>query len=144
MPPNAATSFERRLLDAIVSAHSQIALDQDPKTLSQGLLTALLDLTESESGFICETSIEGGSADPESYAAADGASSAATGLFYAKRTPSGQESRELDALLGAVSWPAAKRYSAMPRWPLPNKKVSRTATSPSAPSWACRFAAAAP
>lgn len=91
------------LLDAISRAQSLYILGADPNAIFDGMLAALLDITESEYGFIGEVRRE---ADGVPYlktqALTNIAWDEATRAFHAANAPRGLEFRNLRTLFGAV------------------------------------------
>lgn len=92
-----------RLLQAITTAQSQLLGVIDPNTLFEGLLRALLELTDSEYGFIGETlRTPEGAPYLKTKAITNIAWNEATRSFYDDNAPTGLEFYNLDTLFGRV------------------------------------------
>jgi len=91
------------LLDAISHAQSLYITGADPQAIFDGMLSALLEMTASEYGFIGEVLHE---ADGTPYLKTQAITNIAwdetTRAFYAATAPAGMEFRNLDTLFGAV------------------------------------------
>lgn len=94
---------ELRLLDAITAAQAQTLQDIDAPTIFEGLLEVLLELTESEYGFIAEVLwTEKGAPYLKTRAITDITWNEETKRFYDENAPSGMEFHNLDTLFGAA------------------------------------------
>lgn len=92
-----------KLLTAITKAQDQLLGVIEPDTLFDGLLQALLDLTDSEYGFVGET-LRTESGDPylKTHAITNIAWNEETRRFYEENAPNGLEFYNLKSLFGAV------------------------------------------
>lgn len=91
------------LLDAITHAQSLYIKGADSNTIFDGMLAALLDITESEFGFIGEVRRESdGVPYMKTQAVTNIAWDETTQAFYAANAPRGMEFRNLQTLFGAV------------------------------------------
>ena len=92
-----------RLLRAISDAHERFISYSNPRDLFDGMLGSLLDLTESEYGFIGEVLYtEDGSPYLKTHAITNIAWNTETRNFYEKNAPQGLEFYNLKTLFGAV------------------------------------------
>ncbi len=92
-----------RLLDAITTAQAQLLGVVDPEALFDGLLRALLDLSDSKYGFIGETlSTDTGDPYLKTHAITNIAWDEETRRFYDDNAPNGLEFHNLKTLFGAV------------------------------------------
>ncbi|MBO3708509.1 MAG: PAS domain S-box protein [Candidatus Accumulibacter sp.] len=91
------------LLDAISHTQSLYITGADPQTIFDGMLAALLAMTESAYGFIGEVLREAdGTPYLKTQAITNIAWDEASRGFYAANAPAGMEFRKLDTLFGAV------------------------------------------
>lgn len=92
-----------RLLGAITTAQAQLVGVVEPDSLFDGLLRALLDLTDSEYGFIGET-LRTANGDPylKTHAITNIAWNQETRRFYEDNAPNGLEFHNLKTLFGTV------------------------------------------
>jgi GAF domain-containing protein len=92
-----------RLLGAITTAQAQLVGVVEPDSLFDGLLRALLDLTDSEYGFIGET-LRTANGDPylKTHAITNIAWNQETRRFYEDNAPNGLEFYNLKTLFGTV------------------------------------------
>ena len=96
-------SIESLLLSAITRAQSQFVLSQDARTVFDGMLEALLRLTDSEYGFIGEIfHDEDGSPFLKSHAITNIAWNEETQRLYDENVEQGLEFRNLNTLFGSV------------------------------------------
>ncbi len=101
--PETAPQLTNKLLQAITKAQSEFIANADPRILFDGLLENLLEITESEYGFIGEVL-----RDPDdtpylkTYALTNIAWNDETRKFYAENAPGGLEFRNLKTLFGEV------------------------------------------
>ena len=94
---------EKRLLKAIATVLSQYISETDPYILFNGLLDALLDVTQSEYGFIGEVLFDpGGKPSVRSYATTNISWSPETKRLYEENRRKGMIFSRLDSLYGAV------------------------------------------
>jgi PAS domain S-box-containing protein len=94
---------ERRLLDALSQAQSHFISGRDPHDLFDNLLKAIIQLTESEYGFVGEILHDDGDAPYlKTRALTNIAWSEETREFYEKNAPRGLEFRNLNTLFGEV------------------------------------------
>ena len=112
----AALHESNLLLRTISSIQSQAIADVEPKVLFDGLLDSLLELTQSEYGFIGEVlfAVDGSPYMEEAYMKIRGRSylkthaitniawNEETRIFYEKNAPKGMEFHNLNTLFGAV------------------------------------------
>ena len=99
----AAPSIESLLLNAITRAQSQFVLSQNARTVFDGMLEALLRLTDSEYGFIGEVfHDEDGSPYLKSHAITNIAWNEQTQQLYDENVEQGLEFRNLNTLFGSV------------------------------------------
>ncbi len=90
------------LLDIISRAQSQFIKEENRTALFEGLLQSLLELTESEYGFIGEVMLEGGIPFLKSLFITDVSWDEQTRKIYDEHKKSGMEFRNLDNLFGEV------------------------------------------
>jgi diguanylate cyclase (GGDEF)-like protein/PAS domain S-box-containing protein len=99
----AAVDRDRLLLNAITRAQMEDARSGDRAVVFDGLLAALLDLTDSEYGFIGEVLYRSdGAPYLKTHAITNIAWDDTTRAFYAKNAPSGMEFGNLKTLFGHV------------------------------------------
>ena len=100
-PP--APTTESMLLSAITRAQSQFVLNRDSRTVFDGMLDALLNLTESEYGFIGEVFYEDdGTPFLKTHAITNIAWNEETQSFYDENVEKGLEFRNMSTLFGNV------------------------------------------
>ncbi|MDH5407362.1 MAG: ATP-binding protein [Gammaproteobacteria bacterium] len=100
---NPTQSLQQKLLTAIERAQSHYIDDGDSKTLFNGMLSDVLDFTESEYGFIGEIHYKDGNIPYlKTHAITNIAWNDETREFYAANAPSGLEFYNLDSLFGEV------------------------------------------
>jgi PAS domain S-box-containing protein len=101
--PGSMSGSELDLLKAITQAQAETLKDLESPQIFDGLLSALLELTDSEYGFIGEVLHE---TDDQPYlrtvAITNIAWNEETRRFYAENAPAGMEFRNLDTLFGRV------------------------------------------
>jgi len=109
--PRSIPSFNRRrdLLDCIASVQRQFFQSEKPRVVFGLLLEALLELTESEYGFIGEVKYENGDKDDpgstmylQTHAITNIAWNQATRQFYEDNKEAGLKFRNLNSLFGTV------------------------------------------
>ena len=101
--PTAETSIESQLLAAITRAQSQFVLSRDAHTVFDGMLEALLALTDSEYGFIGEVFHEtDGNPYLKTHAITNIAWNDETQRLYDENVEQGLEFRNMDTLFGSV------------------------------------------
>ncbi len=97
------TSIESLLLTAITRAQSQFVLSRDARTVFDGMLEALLNLTDSEYGFIGEVFHEDdGTPYLKTHAITNIAWNEETQQLYDENIEQGLEFRNLNTLFGSV------------------------------------------
>ena len=106
-PPHDATdkqlTVEAQLLSAITTAQSQFVMSRDARTVFDGMLTALLALTDSAYGFIGEVFHEDdGTPFLKTHAITNIAWSDETRQFYEDNVEQGLEFRNMQSLFGRV------------------------------------------
>ena len=110
-PANATdqqTTIESQLLTAITTAQSQFVMSRDTRTVFDGMLTALLSLTDSEYGFIGEVFHEDdGTPYLKTHAITNIAWNDETRQFYDDNAEQGLEFRNMQTLFGRVITTAA-------------------------------------
>ena len=95
-------AFEQ-LLDAMTRAQSQLVERSRTPAIFNGLLSSLLELTDSEYGFIGEALFdESGNPYLKTHAITDISWNDETRKFYQENAPGGLEFRNLDTLFGEV------------------------------------------
>ena len=95
--------FYPKLLEAITTAQAQLLGLHNTEHLFDGLLSALLDLTQSEYGFIGEVLV-GSNGDPylKTHAITNIAWNDYTRKYFEENAPNGLEFENLQTLFGAV------------------------------------------
>lgn len=100
---DAAESVESQLLSAITRAQSQFVMSREPRMVFDGMLNALLSLTDSEYGFIGEVFHEDdGTPFLKTHAITNIAWNDETRSLYEENVEQGLEFRNLDSLFGSV------------------------------------------
>ena len=94
--------FEARLLASIITAQTRLLQQERVSVVFDGLLTALLELAESEYGFIGEVHLRDGLPFLKTHAITNIAWDDATRKFYDENAPAGMEFSNLDTLFGTV------------------------------------------
>jgi signal transduction histidine kinase len=99
----AALERTNRLLESLAQAQSRFIVEADPRSTFDEMLRILLELTDSEYGFIGEVHRDSGGAPYlKTHAITNIAWSQETRDFYAANAPSGLEFRNTGSLFGAV------------------------------------------